>query len=166
MFLHWILDYLECFPKLEVISDVSLTSVFVYLAFNRPKRIPHSPHCRVAWGKIDPLLTMKVNTVDIHQILLIWISVMERTLDLSEHFSEIQEVKEREREKESEREGERERERAVKVCNLKDKAIQFFHLVHCIFYITTLFTKSILQLNGHNSWKVLRTFSIETFRDC
>ena len=80
---------------------------------------------------------------------------MERTLDLSEHFSEIQEVKERERErereKEREREGERERERAVKVCNLKDKAIQFFHLVHCIFYITTFFTKSILQLNGHNS---------------
>ena len=40
---------------------------------------------------------------------------MEKALDLSEHFPEFPEVRERERERK------REKERAVKACNLKDK---------------------------------------------
>ena len=79
MILHWILDYLECLTKLEPIWDVSLTSFFVYLAFNRAKRIHYRPYCRVTGEKINPFLKVKVNTVIIHQILLKWNSVMEKT---------------------------------------------------------------------------------------
>ena len=85
------LDYLECLTKLEV----SLSSFSVYLAFHRAKRIHHSPYFTVTGEKIDPLLKVKANTENIHQILFVRNSVMEKTLDLSEHVPEFLEVKER-----------------------------------------------------------------------
>ena len=46
--------------------------IFVYLAFNRAKRIHHSPYYIVTGENIDALLKVKLNTVNIHKVLLIW----------------------------------------------------------------------------------------------
>ena len=46
--------------------------IFVCLAFNRAKRIHHSPYYIVTGENIDALLKVKLNTVNIHKVLLIW----------------------------------------------------------------------------------------------
>ena len=46
--------------------------IFVYLAFSRAKRIHHSPYYTVTGENIDALLKVKLNTVNIHKVLLIW----------------------------------------------------------------------------------------------
>ena len=79
----------EARGNLRCIVNIS----FVYLAFNRAKRIHQSFYCWLTRVKIIPFLKVKMNSMNIYQRQLIWIFVMKKTWDLSEIIPEFTEVK-------------------------------------------------------------------------
>lgn len=81
MFLQLSLDCLECLKKQEVTWDVSLTSFFL-LSWQHSQE--NTPQSLLLSSKGEDCSISE--TVNIHQILLIWIYVMKKTWELLQHI--------------------------------------------------------------------------------